>query len=313
MFRPHITDSFSAMEKINDIPIFVQVVDSGSYVAAARVLGQTPSSIGKTIARLERQLGVRLFYRNTRSISLTAEGTRFLARCRTIMNEVAAAEADFARARDTPHGKLRVSVPLVSGAWTAVFAEFMHAYPDIDLEISFTNRNVDLVEEGFDTVLRIGVLEDSRLRVRKIASFRLLLVASPAYLATRPPLTSLDDLTQHLCLRSRNASTRKLYPWPLGPDALKRSEQLVNRLVCDHNAMLLSAALHGHGIACVPEFWAKDQVAGGKLVAVLGAATDNRRTVSALWPMGPPSPKTSTFVDFMAARLQAAISASEPA
>jgi DNA-binding transcriptional LysR family regulator len=291
------------MDRIGGIPVFVQVVDSGSYVAAARALGQTASSVGKTIARLEEQLGVRLFHRNTRSISLTAEGARFLVRCRTIMGEISAAESDFALARESPQGRLRVSVPLVSSAWHSVFTKFMERYPDIDLELSFTNRNVDLIEEGFEAVLRIGSLEDSRLRTRKIGSFRLLLVASPSYLAQRSTPECLDDLAGHICLRSRNSSTRKLYPWPLGPDFLRRSDQLVNRLVTDHNAMLLTAALSGHGIACVPEFWAHDHVLSQELVVLLEAATGARRTVSALWPMGPPLPKTSAFVDFMAVRL----------
>ncbi len=295
------------MDKITGISVFVQVVDSGSYVAAGRALRQTASSVGKTIARLEEQLGVRLFHRNTRSISLTTEGTRFLVRCRAIMNEIAAAESDFAIARDSPQGRLRVSAPLVSDAWNAVFAEFMHLYPEIELELSLTNRNVDLIEEGFEVVLRIGSLEDSRLRMRKIGSFRLLLVASPSYLSRRPEPKSLDDLVKHMCLRNRNSLTCKLYPWPLGPEYLRRSEQLVNRLVADHNAILITAALDGHGIACVPEFWARDHVEAGELVPLLEAETSNQRTVSALWPTGPASPRTTAFVDFMADRLPAVL------
>ncbi|WJR79787.1 LysR family transcriptional regulator [Bradyrhizobium sp. NP1] len=293
------------MDKIAGISVFVQVVDSGSYVAAGRALGQTASSVGKTIVRLEERLGVRLFHRNTRSISLTTEGARFLERCRAIMNEIAAAEADLAAAREGPHGRLRVSVPMVSDAWNAVFVEFMARFPEIELELSYSNRNVDLIEEGFEAALRIGNLEDSRLRSRKIGSFRLVLVASPSYLSRRPPPGCLGDLEHHLCLRTQNSSTGKLYPWPLGQDFVRRSERLVKRLVADHNAMLLAACLQGQGIACMPEFWARRHINSGELVMMLEAETDNRRIVSALWPMGPSSPKTSAFVDFIADKLPA--------
>ena len=293
------------MDKITGISVFVQVVDSGSYVAAGRAMGQTASSIGKTIVRLEERLGVRLFHRNTRSISLTTEGARFLERCRAIMSEIAAAEADLAAVRDSPNGRLRVSVPMVSDSWNAVFVEFMARYPDVDLELSYSNRNVDLIEEGFEATLRIGHLADSRLRSRKIGSFRLVLVASPAYLAVRPQPRCLDDLAGHSCLRTQNSSTGKLYPWPLGQDFIRRSERLVTRLVADHNAMLLSACLQGEGIACVPEFWAHQLVRTGKLATLLDAETENRRVVSALWPTGPSCPKTTAFVEFIAEKLPA--------
>lgn len=200
------------MDKITGISVFIQVVDSGSYVAAGKVLRQTASAVGKTITRLEEQLGVRLFHRSTRSLSLTAEGERFLIHCRAIMKEIAAAEADIALARESPRGRLRVSVPLVSQDWNAAFIEFMSRFPDVELELSYTNRKVDLIEEGFDAVIRIGQLEDSRLRARRLGSFRLLLVASPSYLSQRSAPKSLDDLADHACLRNRNATTCKLYP-----------------------------------------------------------------------------------------------------
>lgn len=310
--RTFFTDIISAMDKITGISVFVQVVDSGSYVAAGRALGQTPSSVGKAIVRLEERLRVRLFHRNTRSISLTTEGARFLERCRAIMNEIAAAEADLAAAREGPRGRLRVSVPMVNDTWNAVFVAFMACFPDIELELDYTNRNVDLIEEGFEVALRIGNLEDSRLRSRKIGSFRLVLVASPSYLSRRRAPTSLDDLEDHLCLRTQNARTGKLYPWPLGRDFNRRSERLVKQLVANHNAMLLSACLQGQGIACVPEFWARQHILTGELVAMLEGETENSRTVSALWPLRSSAPKTSAFVDFVADQLPAVLRQKTP-
>jgi DNA-binding transcriptional LysR family regulator len=296
------------MDKITGISVFVQVADSGSYVAAGRVLGQTASSVGKTIVRLEEKLGVRLFHRNTRSISLTSEGSRFLERCRAIMRDINAAEEDIAHSRESPRGRIRVSLPLVNDQLNATFLGFMTAYPDIELDLNYTNRKVDLIEEGFDVVIRIGQLQDSSLRVRRIGSFRLMLVASPAYLERHGTPKTLDELSQHLCLRTRNASTCKLYDWPLGEDYARHSEQLRSRLVADHNAMLLSAALLGHGIACLPEFWVKREVESGELRTVLENETINSRNVSAVWPAeGSSSPKLTKFLDYIAAELPAVL------
>jgi DNA-binding transcriptional LysR family regulator len=291
------------MERIASITVFVQVADSGSYVAAGKILGHSASAVGKTIVRLEQRLGVRLFHRSTRSLSLTAEGARFLERCRSIMREITHAENDLALSRAIPRGKLKVSLPLVNELWHQPLLDFTTRFPDVELDLSLTNRNVDLIEEGFDVVLRIGALRDSRLKARRIGSFRLVLVASPAYFAKAGVPKSLDDLNEHVCLRSRSASTSKLYAWPLGPDGVHRSERLRNRLVVDHNAMLICAAIEGKGITCVPEFWAKEYVAAGRLQPVLEPETANERVVSAVWPSGCYPPKLKAFVDFMAEAL----------
>lgn len=299
------------MDRIVGITVFVQVADSGSYVAAGKVLGQSASAVGKSIVRLEKQFGVRLFHRNTRSISLTAEGARFLERCRGIMKQIADAENDLALSREAPRGKLKVSLPMVSELWHRPLLDFMTRFPDVELDLSFTNRNVDLIEEGFDVVLRIGALQDSRLKARRIASFRLALVASPQYLAKAGVPKSIADLDEHDCLRTRSASTCKLLPWPLGPDFIQRSERLRNRMAVDYNAMLISAALAGEGIACVPEFWAREHMIAGRLRTVLEADTINHRDIFAVWPSGGYPRKLKVFVDLMAERLPAVLSGGE--
>lgn len=296
------------MDRLTELAVFVQVADSGSYTATARAIGLTASAIGKTIVRLEAKLGVRLFQRNTRRIKLTPEGDRLLARCRVIMQEVAAVERDLAVAREAPSGRLRVSAPLVADSWNRVFLDFMTAFPALELDLAYTNRIIDLIEEGFEIVLRIGSLKDSRLRARRLGAFRLVLVASPDYLQRHGEPRNLDDLDHHACLRSRNASTCQLYPWPLGPDALQRSARLTTRLTVDHNAMLLMAALDGTGIACLPAFWARDHVTRGALRVLLPEETRNERDVSAVWVADRVvSPKVAAFVDYMAEHLPAAL------
>ncbi|MGE7417678.1 LysR family transcriptional regulator [Methylobacterium tarhaniae] len=297
------------MDKLSELSVFVQVADSGSYAGAGRALGITPSAVGKTIVRLEEQLEVRLFHRNTRNITLTAEGAQFLDRCRVIMDAVAVAERELAMSRRALRGKLRISVPLVNRVWNRVLLSFTTAHPELELDINYTNRLVDMVEEGFDVALRIGALKDSGLRARRIGTFRLVLVAAPDYLSRCGMPAGLDDLELHDCLRSRNASSCLLYPWPLGPDHLQRSARLRTRLVVDHNEMLLAAVLGGAGIACIPEFWARDHVEDGTLRILLPDDTVNSREVSAVWPGGRvSSPKVTALVNHLAAHLPAALS-----
>ncbi|TGE02722.1 LysR family transcriptional regulator [Methylobacterium nonmethylotrophicum] len=293
------------MDKLAGLSVFVQVADSGSFAAAARALGLTASAIGKTIARLEEQLEVRLFHRNTRSLSLTAEGAQFLDRCRGIMEAVAAAERELAGSRSGDlRGKLRVSVPLVSRQWHRLFLSFMETHPGLELELNYTNRVVDMVEEGFEAAVRIGILKDSRLRMRRLGSFRRVLVAAPGYLERHGVPVDLDDLERHDCLRSRNASSCQLDVWPLGPDPARRSARLRPRFIVDHSEMLLTAALGGAGIACVPEFWACEHVRRGELRIVLADETANTREVSAVWPGGQVAcPRVSAFVGFLAIHL----------
>ncbi|MCB4767663.1 LysR family transcriptional regulator [Ancylobacter sp. Lp-2] len=294
------------MDKLDGISIFVQVNDSGNYVAAARVLGISASAVGKAIVRLEERIGVRLLHRNNRSIGLTPEGGVFLAHCRNIMAEMAAAEASLSRAHARPSGKLRVSAPVGSEGWNRVVLRFMANFPDVDLEVSYTNRLVDLIEEGFDVVLRIGPLEDSRLITRRVGTFSLMLVASPAYLARRGTPETVEDLLGHDCLRNRNVSRNRLDNWPLGAAYAHVNAELSNRFVADNYAVLLSAVLDGLGLACMPSFWVKEYVAQGALCHLLADQMANERAVSAVWPAGRGFPiKLAAFVDFMAQNLPA--------
>lgn len=292
------------MNKFDGIAVFVQVNDSGSYAAAARVLGVSASAIGKAIVRLEERIGVRLFHRNNRSIGLTPEGAVFLAHCRNILAELAAAEANLSTAQEQPSGRLRVSAPVASEGWNRIFLQFMTSFPQIDLEVSYTNRLVDLVEEGFDIVLRIGPLQDSRLLTRRLGTFSLRLVASPDYLERHGTPETITDLLNHVCLRNRNVTSSRIDNWPLGPDHAHVNAGLSNRLVADHYAVLLSATLGGFGIGCLPSFWADEHIASGALCHLLADQTANERAVSAVWPGGRGFPvKLAAFVEFMARNL----------
>lgn len=288
------------MDNLSGISVFVQVAETRSFVAAGRQLGVSSSAIGKSIARLEQRLGVRLFHRSTRSINLTAEGALFLGRCQRVLNELEAAELELSSSSSEPRGKLRVSLPLAGQFLFSLLSGFANRYPDIHLELDFSDRLVDVVEEGFDAVIRTGALNDSRLVARRLGAFRFLLVGAPSYFQAHGEPRCADDLGQHDCLLYRVPSTGKLERWPLPEQAPNGPQNLRVVLVCNNIDMLLNAALAGRGIACLPEFSVKAALDAGQLQAVLTEEVTRTIHFSVLWP---PSrfiaPKLRCFVDFI--------------
>ena len=295
------------MDNLGALNAFVQAAEARSFTGAGRQLGVSSSAIGKAIARLEERLGVRLFHRSTRTITLTPEGTLFLERCRRIVCEVEAAELELAQTQGAPRGKLRVSLPLVGMLMMPTLSAFMRAYPDIELDLDFTDRLVDVIDEGFDGVVRAGEVSDSRLMTRKLGGFRLMLVASPAYLALRGAPRKPDELASHACLQHRYATSGKLEPWPLRPGRGRKVIDLPTTAVVNTIEPLIYMAEQGLGIACLPDFAIRRQLEEGTLVAVLEAHTRHAGTFRMLWPSSRYlSPKLRVFVDFMAEHLFAA-------
>src|SRR5262245_31593296 len=203
------------MDSLGSLNAFVQAAEARSFTVAGRQLGVSPSAIGKAVARLEDRLGVRLFHRSTRTITLTSQGAHFLERCRRIFCEIEAAELEIAQTQGAPRGKLRVSLPLAGMLMMPTLSAFMRTYPEIELDLDFTDRLVDVIDEGFDAVVRAGDVSDSRLMTRMLGTFRLVLVGSPDYFALRGVPQKPDDLTFHACLHHRYATSGKLEPWPL--------------------------------------------------------------------------------------------------
>ncbi|KAF1014197.1 MAG: HTH-type transcriptional regulator PgrR [Stenotrophomonas maltophilia] len=294
----------SVLHNLANLQTFVLAADSRSFVETARLQGITASATGKCVARLEHALVVRLFHRSTRSITLTAEGQLFLARCRRILDEAEAARAELAQQRAAPSGVLRISLPLVGDLSLPLLAEFMHRYPQIRLELDFTDRLVDVIEEGFDAVLRVSEPSDSRLNARRLGVFPRTLVASPAYLAAHGEPRSPADLLQHRCLHYRFPSSGKLEPWPLRwPDGQVPQELPVN-MVSNTVEARVALALHGCGIAFVPTHAVQHALADGRLRTVLDDAVHSCGVFYLLWPSGRHVlPKLRVFIDFMSERL----------
>ncbi|MGJ7563280.1 LysR family transcriptional regulator [Variovorax sp. GB1R11] len=293
------------MDSLSGFTVFIQVAETRSFVTAGRALGVSASAVGKRVARLEERLGVRLFHRSTRSITLTAEGTLFLARSRRVLAEIEAAEQELSQSSGAPRGKLRVSLPLVSSLVLPVLADFMRDHPAIELDLDFSDRLVDVIEEGFDAVVRTGELADSRLSARRLGAFSQLLVASPDYLARRGTPTSLAELAAHACLHYRYPATGKVEVWPLLPLPDGSECRPPVSMVCNNIETRLCFAQRGRGIACLPDFSVREALAAGRLRSVLAdQVRPHTIGLGVLWPSGRhPSPKLRAFIDFLGAHL----------
>lgn len=225
-------------------------------------------------------------------------------RRRRILAEIEAAEQELSQASETPRGRLRVSLPLVSSLVLRVLGEFMKTYPEIELELDFTDRLVDVIEEGFDAVVRTGELNDSRLTARKLGKFRSLLVASPAYLSQYGLPVVPHDLLQHRCLHYRFAHNGKLEPWCLNLPPPETELQLPVSMVCNNIETRVCFALQGLGIAYLPDFSIRELLVTGQLQSVLDDYVTREGTFNILWPASKhPSPKIRVLVDFLCERM----------
>lgn len=264
------------MDSLSGILAFVQVAETRSFSDAGRQLGVSSSAVGKSVARMEERLEVRLFHRSTRSVTLTAEGALFLERCRRILAEIAAAELELADTRAAPRGKLRISLPLVCGLMMPVLTAFMHRYPDIELDVDFSDRLVDIVEEGFDAVVRTGEPADSRLVSRRLGVFELVLVASPDYLKRRGVPEKPADLLGHACLQHKFPTTGRFESWPLRLLPGEVLPELPATMICNTTEALVQVAQAGLGIACLPDFMVQEALRRGELCRVLESCTEHQ-------------------------------------
>ncbi len=288
------------IDSLPSLAAFVQAAELRSFTAAGRKLGISSSAVGKTIVRLEEQLGVRLFNRSTRSVTPTAEGEALLLRCRRIFAEIEAAETELAESSGAPRGRLRVSLPLVGTLFTPALSAFSKAYPQIELDLDYNDRLVDIIEEGFDVVLRTGDAVDSALMTRRLGTYSYVIVGSPDYLAAHGIPREPEDLATHVCLRHRWTASGKLESWRLKRDDAYIDFEPPATIVANTVDPLIAMAERGAGLTCVPTFGVRRQLAAGTLQSVLDRSLKDVGTFRMLWPSGRnQSPKLRAFVDFM--------------
>jgi DNA-binding transcriptional LysR family regulator len=270
-----------------DVEAFVTIVDKGTISAAAVALGTTPSVLSRAVARLEARLGVQLLRRTTRRLSITDAGKLYLEQARSAFGLIADAERAIQGQGGALSGKVRISVPTTYGHYRlpALLRPFMEQHPQVVIELSISNRNVDLVDEGYDMAIRLGELADSGLAAKRLGDEPVCLVASPDYLRRAGAPRSLDELAQHACLPFIMPSTGRQAPWLLRVDGQDLDWLAPPRtLVTDDVLGVVSLAQQGLGICQTYHFVADERLRSGQLVEVLPALRGRSRPFSLIYP-----------------------------
>lgn len=298
-------------DTLKDIPVFVAAVEAGSFAQAAVRLHLSRSAVGKSIARLEERLEVRLFQRTTRSQSLTDSGALFYEHCLRALEEIRGAESLLETGKQQVRGRLRVAMPMLFGRQciAPLLIELAQEHPGLELEMSFSDRVVDLVEEGFDMAVRNGALADSTvLAARRLGEHRMVLCAAPDYLMNHGQPQTIADLHQHSAINYLR--TGRVLPWQLA-DNEGTPHTIVPRssLNMDDLQAICDAALAGHGIAWLPCWMVRQDLQNGKLVPLFKQAADVRFSVHAVWQQTAHLPlRVRIAIDRLVSRLPAVMS-----
>jgi DNA-binding transcriptional LysR family regulator len=292
---------------LEQLAAFVAVAETGSFTDASKKLARDASVISRRVSQLEQQLGVRLLSRTTRRVALTEVGALYYHRVQGLLDELAIASREASEVAASPQGLLRVSVPVTFGRqWVApLLPDFLARHPQIRIDARFSDRLVDVVADGFDVAIRVGVLRDSTLTARKIASYRSLLVAAPSYLARHGKPKNPAELAQHACL---GFSGHADWPdWLMMKDGKRKTVRPTGPLVADNSEVVLMATVEGAGITFTPDWLAGPEIRAGRLVEVLpGWGGKAEGGVYAILPPGRLIPtKTRLFVEAIAKSVKA--------
>lgn len=288
------------LDELTSMAVFARVVEARSFSGAARRLGLSKSAVSKRIARLEDSLGAPLLMRTTRRLSLTEAGSAFYEHCARIVSEAEDARNRITDAGSSPRGLLRVNAPVTLSEMylSPVLPRFLAAYPDVQLELTTDDRFVNVVEDGYDVVVRVAALSDSSLIARKLASNRRVVCASPAYLARAGRPHHPRDLLQHNCLRYAYMTVRDEWQFQ-GPEG-RISISVRGRFQANNGTLLTQAAVGGLGIAMIPLFMITDELGDGRLVTVLDEFAVSDYGIYAVYAhRRHVSPKVRAFVDFL--------------
>lgn len=291
------------MDRLACDRMFVSVIETGSFHAGAARLGTSSGQASKLVARLEAELGVRLLNRTTRAIALTEAGRAYFDGLRGLLDEFDALDLSVRDAAMAPRGRLRLTAPLTFGVAQLVPAlnTFARLYPEIALDVQFTDRIVTLVDEGFDAAVRVGRPVDSSLIARKLCTSRVLVVASGSYLAARGAPGTPADLAGHDCIIDTNMRDPDAWTFRAGDRTI--TAPVAGRLRFSNAEACLRAAEQGLGIACLPEFAAAPALARGRVSALLDGFEVEPHGVFALYPPGRHlAVKVRVLVDFLARR-----------
>jgi DNA-binding transcriptional LysR family regulator len=287
-----------------DMRVFARVVERGSFSAAGKDFGLTPSAVSKLVTRLEDRLGTRLFHRTTRRLALTPEGETYHLRARDIPAAIDDAEMEVARSGSTPRGRLRVNMgtAFMLHALARALPDFLARYPEIEADFSVSDRYVDLLAENCDVAIRTGPVTDPSLVARVFARTERHVFASPAYLAHRSTPRTPEDLAHHECIRL--SSMPALNRWPFADGKATRIVEVSGRIVVDDAEAALRLAIAGSGLIRVADLLGGNAVRRGELVPLLMAYQHHEPVpISAIYPVGRHRmAKVRAFIDFLVER-----------
>lgn len=283
--------------------MFAAVMETGSFTAAADKLGTTSGQASKLVSRLEGALGVLLLNRTTRTVSPTEAGQAYFHRLRPLLDEFDSLDAAVREVTQVPRGRVRLTAPLNFGGMelTPILNDFALRWPEIGLDVTFSDRLVNLVDEGFDMAIRVGRLEDSSMIARKLCDVRIIIVAAPDWLAEHGDLQTPDQIAAHACILDTNF--RDTERWPFRIDGKAVAVPVRGRLRYSNAQACISAAEAGLGLACVPSFVARDALRAGRVRQVLRDFEPEPFSVHALYPHSRHlAAKVRVLVDFLAER-----------
>jgi DNA-binding transcriptional LysR family regulator len=289
------------MDQLAEMRVFVRAIERGTFAVAASDLGLTPSAVSKLISRLEARLGVRLVNRTTRKLALTAEGETFFRAGRGLIEAVDGLEDEVSASTGRPRGLLRINTAVSFGVQhlAPALIEFQRRYPDVRINLSLTDRPVDLHAEQIDVALRMGPLEDESLMSHKIADVERVICASPAYVAESGEPRSSADLARHRCIVF-TAPGRGRWPFRTADGGLEQAE-VTPAFATDSLECILQLALRGAGIARLPDFMAARWIRAGALVTLLldQHYPERRPALAVHQPGAEKSPKVRVLLDFL--------------
>ncbi|WP_114964510.1 LysR family transcriptional regulator [Alkalilacustris brevis] len=292
------------MDRLTEMEAFATVVDQGGFTDAARKMGISKSAVSKHVSSLEARLGARLLNRTTRRVSPTEIGLAYYDRARRVLNDAGEADSLVSAMQSAPSGVLRMSVATDFGVHllSPMLGDFLNEYPEISINMVLGNRFVELISEGFDMAIRVGDLEDSTLRARKITETTKRMVAAPSYFQAHGRPMRIDDLSDHKLLHYSNHPSGNV--WKItAPSGEKRQVRSSGSLTVNDGQSLLNAAIAGLGIAHLPSFLYADPLRKGLLEEAIPDLPREDLGIYAVYPPGRfTQPKVRAFIDFLAAR-----------
>ncbi len=288
------------MIKLDGINEFIAVAETGSFTAASQRLQISTAQVSRMVSALEKRLSSTLFYRTTRRVSLTEEGKTYYHHSKQALEGLELAELALGQRNDVPRGKLKVTAPHTYGELQVapLLNDFVTLYPEIELEYELTNKQLDLIEGGYDLAIRVGHLENSSFIAKQLGSRRLFVCASPEYLAIHNHPHSLSELKHHNCILGT------LEYWRFEENGIERNIRVHGNLRCNSGPALLDAALKGIGLVQLPDYYLKDAIRDGKLITLLEKSQSAQEGIWAVYPNRNMSFRARTLLDFLAKEMK---------